>query len=314
MKRKILMTLLTFALFTSLVACALPNEGNSTEKEYSITYIENNKCDISLSKSKASYGDLIEIFIDDIASGYEVAKVTANDFMVEDLKFKMPAEEVVVKVYLNKINNTDVDINTYFFISVEANKYGVLELDNYLYKAGDTVEVSAKAKGSYVLDKIFVNGVAIEGKSFVMPAKDVVLSAQYKDALPETPWMMTVTPSPTYFEGRAHWYFTYGETGLEVVVKVEDRFVSLDTFTSDPGYQDNIEVILSPVSNTNGMDAGKTLHILVSCTNKVYLNSATSTTAWAGAPQMLSYFTSSVKLTSQEVDGYNGYEVRFTHS
>ena len=390
MKRKFLIILLALVLFVSLVGCGVSSVDNS-KKKYSIAYEENDMCEISLSETKATYGTEIKVTVKDIAKGYEISKVTANNFLIDNFKFKMPAENVVVKVYLVEIddslnpvnysltynansncsislskasaqkgeditvtvsniangytlsyikvngfiiegnsfkmpaedvvidvvlkdNSQSTPVNKTYSVSVVGSEYGILNIANSSYKAGETVDVEVRCKGSYVLDKILVNGTAIKGKSFIMPAENVVVSAEFKNALPETPWMMAVTPSPTYFEGRAHWYFTYGEKGLEAVVKVEDRFVSLDTYTSDPGYQDNVEVVLSPVSNATGMVTGKTLHILVSCTGKVYLNLANSATSWSGAPQMLPYFTSSVKITTQEEDGYNGYEVRFTIS
>ena len=65
-------------------------------------------------------------------------------------------------------------------ITVDQNiENGTIECDLATAKAGDVITVTAKANEHYQLASITVNGQAIEGNSFVMPKKDVVISATF---------------------------------------------------------------------------------------------------------------------------------------
>ena len=275
---------------------------------HNITYVENDKCTITLSKTEAKIDEVVEVIVSEISEGYELHKITANEFVIDNNSFIMPNEDVVVEVFLKEKTNDNLETGDYK-VKIEANEYAVIETEYSRYNEGDLVNIEYTCKGYYVLDSFYVNNEKISGTTFVMPNKDVTIKGNFKYVIEETPWQLSVVSNGV--KAKTFWYFTYAETGLEIKVLVDDRLICADEFNKDFGWQDNVEIILNAKSNTKGWDVDKSHKILVSSEGKNRIQKANTTSSWGAA---LNYESSKFNVSSslkslENKDGYNGYEV-----
>ena len=109
-------------------------------------------------------------------SGYKFAGTTVKtasgrEIKVDHGKFIMPEEDVTVSVKFDK--------NAYN-VSVQQPANGSVSVSSTKASAGDTITVTAKPNDEYECTSITVNGKAIEGTTFTMPAGDVTVSASFK--------------------------------------------------------------------------------------------------------------------------------------
>ncbi|MBQ4060900.1 MAG: hypothetical protein IJD46_02615 [Bacilli bacterium] len=315
MKKKILMFLLP-ALLTGCGGNNITDEPSSTPSEivktYEITIKENPNCKISVSKTVASRNETIEVFVTDIKSGYEVSKITVNGMKIDNNKFIMPNENVEIEVYLVNTNNTD-GVNS---VEIPNSEYALIWVDHESYDAGENVEIEYQCKGNYVLDYFTVNGEMIDGTSFEMPDGDALIEGTFKLAFEETPWQILSTSGG--LTARAFYYFNYGEEGLEIKIKVDDRMICGKEFKEQEHQRDNVEIIITPKSDHKGWAANETFKILVTADGDVNINRAVAGNQW-GIFSAKEYteedFNYSVTLKHLENnDGYNGYEVNIFFS
>lgn len=312
MKKKIFISIL---LGFMMIGC---NKSNSSSNElnnssinqqlkHNITFVENDKCTITLSKTEAERDEVVEVTVTEISEGYELQKITANGFTIDNNLFIMPNEDVEVEVFLKEIN-TNIN-NGDYKIKIEANEYALIETKFSHYDEGDIVNIEYTCKGYYVLDSFYVNSEKIEGTSFVMPASDVLIKGTFKKVIDDTPWQLAVQSNG--INARTYWYFTYSELGLDIRVLVDDRLICADEFNSDFGYQDNVEIILNGKSDVTGYEINKSHKILVSSQGKARIQKANSSSSWGGALNYeSSKFNANATLkTIENKDGYNGYEV-----
>ena len=103
MKNKLIILSLALALTGCNVNQPTTSTSESTNestsvvvKTYSISYSENEHCKISLSKTEASRNEVVEVYVNDIDEGYEIDKITANGFKIDDNSFIMPNEDVEI--------------------------------------------------------------------------------------------------------------------------------------------------------------------------------------------------------------------------
>ena len=107
------------------------------------------------------------------ADNYKLDFITVNGVAYYTNTFVMPAENVTVGAVFSKLAPNTYSIN----IGTVVN--GTLIVDKYSAVAGDTVTVTATPAAGYVLDKIYVNGTAITGNTFEMPAATVTITADF---------------------------------------------------------------------------------------------------------------------------------------
>ena len=321
---KISMLLLMSGLIT--VGCEnTPSNSNSSTNsqspnvsvtlEHKITYIKNENCSITLSKELAKRDETIEVSVTNIVEGYEVHKVTANGYIVDNYMFIMPNEDVEVEVILRQIVTSENTSKVKYNVKTIANEYAVIKTNSYYYSPGDLVEIDYSCKGSYVLDKFYVNNEEIDGTSFIMPEDNVLISGTFVNVLSDTPWQLSC--SAAGLTANSYWYFNYGVDGLEITVKVKDsrlcgeEFVLPNNSGNPVAWSDNIEIILGSKNSTSGYVPNETLKVLVDYLGNTQVNYANSATGWAGAKSYASLVfnaTSKIK-TLENKDGYNGYEV-----
>ena len=306
MKKTILA--LIIALFGLSLSSCKPNNSsiNSNdvnEQAYKLTYIENENCTITLSKTEAKVNEIITVDVSNIKNNYQLYKITANGMNIEDKSFTMPREDVVVEVFL-----VDV-VNGPYMIEVAKSEYAQISTSKISYSYNENVNIDYTTKGGYILDKFFVNGKEIKGTSFKMPMDNVVIEGKFKKAIEQTPWQLAVESGGNI--GRSYWYFEYGESTLNINVKVEDKMLCGYQYAQHSGYQDNVEIVLTPKTITPGWAVNKSYKFLVSCEGDCTVNVATTPTMWSDVWNYTGQdfgYTVDIKNIDKN-DGYNGYEV-----
>ena len=136
--------------------------------------------------------------------------------------------EVAKLMYLDEFGNT-LD----FYTNRRNGRRGATFL-GFLYVlqelARSNVDIEYQCKGNYILDFFSVNGTPIEGSNFVMPDDDVIIEGTFKLVFDETPWQ--IMASSGGLNARSFWYMNYGENGIEITVKVDDRMLCGEDFKS----------------------------------------------------------------------------------
>ena len=103
--------------------------------------------------------------------GYEVDTVKVNGEAITGTSFTMPEKDVTIEVTFKKSTYT---------VTVDAAANGTVTADKATAQMGDTVTVTATPDKDYELSQITVNGTAITGNTFTMPAENVTVAAEFK--------------------------------------------------------------------------------------------------------------------------------------
>lgn len=135
---------------------------------------ENGTVTASLTEAAATVGVTVTATPD---SGYvldEIIVTTASGTAVTVTKgkFIMPEEDVTVTATFKK---------SVFKLTVKQPNGGAILTDEEDVAAGETVKLRQTPSYGYEFVNYTVNGVAIEGDSFIMPEEDVVVSAVYSE-------------------------------------------------------------------------------------------------------------------------------------
>ncbi|MCH5160569.1 MAG: discoidin domain-containing protein [Clostridiales bacterium] len=123
---------------------------------------------------KAAEGVTVSVTVQP-ATGYELATLTYNDGADHDIfstkQFVMPDKEVTVSATFSMVD---------YDVTVGACTHGTIQVDKTTAHYGDTITVSqATADNGYRMGTVYVDGVAIQGTTFEMPAKDVTVTAEF---------------------------------------------------------------------------------------------------------------------------------------
>ena len=121
------------------------------------------------SKTKANYNDKITVTVTP-DTGYELDKITVNGTAINGNTFNMPASNVNVNVTFKK---------TVYKVTVGTIANGSVEVSAATATYGDKITVTATPDEGYEIDQIKVNGSAISGKTFNMPAEAVTAVATF---------------------------------------------------------------------------------------------------------------------------------------
>ena len=170
---------------------------------YSITLSSVSNGTASLSKTSAAQGDEITVTTTP-ATGYALDKITVNGTAISGNKFTMPAKNTTVAVTFKKVS---------YSVSLSSVSNGTASLSKTSAYYGDEITVTTTPATGYVLDKITVNGTAISGNKFTMPAKNTTVAVTFKKAT------YTVTLS-TVTNGTASLSKTSANAGDEITVTV----------------------------------------------------------------------------------------------
>lgn len=305
MRNKFLMFSLSFFLLgcqSHISSVSSQAEGSSHLGELHHIMVETNShCSVELNKTEARVNEEIVVTISDIEFGYCLDSIKANGNKIDNNKFYMPNEDVVISVSM-------VQTFESFSVNIESSPYAKITVDNSKYKAGDLVNIDYQTRGTYILDSFYVNNEKISGTNFYMPNENVVLRGEFVDSIEDTENQLIVYGGGVI--SRSFWYFKYGEDGLNVKIKVMDRILCGASIRNDPGYRDNIEFIISQESNAQGWDT-YTYKILISCDGGFYFQRANNASSW-GTPfiPVDDIFNFDVNVRSlNDKQGYDGYEV-----
>ena len=173
--------------------------------------------------------------------------------------------------------------------------------------------VNLLCKPQFIVCQPSVNFYSLEKAERLCSLLFVIFYARSKifrfiDVIKDTPWQLEVYSGTN--AARSYWYFSYGETGLNIKVIVDDRILWPSPYQSGTGYKDNIEFILGAKTTATGYETDKTLKFLVAYDGGNYVQVASSATAWANKSLAKSDYTVNVSTKSLEnKQGYNGYEV-----
>lgn len=140
------------------------------EYAINITKPVNGKVSVKDGASSAVKNTVIDLVITP-DKGYEVDTVKVNGEAITGTSFTMPEKDVTVEVTFKKSTYT---------VTVAAAANGTVTVDKASAQMGDTVTVTATPDTDYELSKITVNGTAITGNTFTMPAENVTIAAEFK--------------------------------------------------------------------------------------------------------------------------------------
>lgn len=166
--------------------------------------------------------------------------------------------------------NDQPDEPTQYNITIDQNiENGSIQCDRTTAKAGETITVTAEANENYQLVSITVNGEAITGNSFVMPEKDVVISATFDlaadltESVPEDA-IEIKSQSAGGASATGHITLKFGDSGLSFEAFVEDSSIV---------EKDGVAILLSRELPTIGglLKDGKTVKVSVSAKGVVSL-------------------------------------------
>jgi hypothetical protein len=118
----------------------------------------------------AQVGDKVTLTVTPNA-GYTLDKITSDQVTVNNNGFTMPAGEVTVKVTFKKVDYT---------ITVNSGAGGTATASATGGNVGDKINMDCTPDTGYKLDKIKVNGTAINGNTFDMPAANVTVTVTFK--------------------------------------------------------------------------------------------------------------------------------------
>jgi len=263
---RIVAAMLALTLVAGLAAC-------DPAGDYRIT-VEGGAYGTVTTVAKADAGELVTVNVD-AKSGYEVHRVYVNGTAIEGNTFLMPADDVTVSVTYT----ADSDEGAYT-VTVVDDIYGSTYASLATANEGDTVTLTTATSYATKLKHYLVNGERVTGNSFLMPAKDVTVTAEYESLIPETPVSFECVAS--FQRARSYWYASYEPEGIRIRAVVDDNI----TFASDivdpnMGYKDNIEF-------TVGFGAASDLsprhfNVLVSCDGNHWFRQFQN--GWVGADE-----------------------------
>lgn len=162
----------------------MPNNHVSVSSEfdpilYSVIINNTPEGNITVNKTEAYTGETISVFATP-ASGYRIraGSLKYNGIPVTAGQFKMPPGDANITCEYDVIYNN---------VSILNPDNGSLTASKNVALLGDTIIVNAVPNKGYTVPagSVRVNGVALDGNSFLMPLNDVTLTAQF---------------SPTYYD------------------------------------------------------------------------------------------------------------------
>lgn len=236
---------------------------DSVEK-YKVTVGSVTNGTASVSKTEAEAGEKITVTAKP-NTGYELDTIKVNGKAISGNTFTMPAQDTTVTVTFKKIN---------YKVTVGSVSNGTVTVSKSTANYGDTITVTAKPNTGYMLDQILVNGKAISGNTFKMPAKDTTVTATFKKVL----YNVTVNTPKNGTAALSRVKASLGDTvtvtakpntGYELdTIKVNGKVISGTSFTM-PATDTIVEVTFKKVIYT--LTVGKVTN------GKVTLSASTAT-------------------------------------
>ncbi|MGN0383051.1 MAG: hypothetical protein ACI4DS_02180, partial [Eubacterium sp.] len=185
---------------------------------YNVTVGTVNNGSVSVDRETATVEDTVTVTATP-DTGYELNTVYVNGTAIEGTTFTVPAADAEVTATFTAIDYT---------VTVGASTNGTISVDKSVANIGDTITVTATPDTGYKLDKVYVDGTAIEGTTFTMPAAAVEVTATFEKEV----YNLFVNNSSTY-----------SVAGATVSIKVNG------TQATTASYGDTVAVSITPDTN-----------------------------------------------------------------
>lgn len=288
--KRFLCVVLSFALcfgICSLAACGQSTRGHLITMQ--------NEAGTVLGRDRAEKGELVTLR--SAKAGYHPVAVYLNGRKLAGDTFVMPDEDVTALVVLG--SNAE---NAHTVTVSETGELGRTIADFSAAETGETVTLTTYVSyGNSVLEYL-VDGKAIDGNSFTMPDRDVVVSVRYTQLLRSGG--LTLSATQSYETATSHWYAGYTENGLTVEAVVEDNIIFTDTeYLDSIAYGDNVEFIVGPHATATGLDASR-YKVLVSANGSYFFEHYQG--GWVAANGKIDVLVRPCELSAH---GFNGYWV-----
>nr|MCR4670412.1 Ig-like domain-containing protein [Saccharofermentans sp.] len=207
--------------------------------DYTINVSSSTGGKIEADATAANYNDKITVTAIP-ETGYELDKITLNGTVISGNTFDMPASNVTIKATFKKIN---------YKISVNADDNGSATVPAATANYGDKITVTVTPRKGYEIDSLKVNGAAIVGTTFDMPAEPVTVEVTFKKAV----YKITLKVSEGAEAGLTKTEGYYGDeitvdvnvkSGYHLVaIKVNGEKIDGNTFTL-PDKNTSVEVVI----------------------------------------------------------------------
>ena len=200
----------------------IKNNGSITVETllYNITIDQTENGTVEADKTTAAEGETVTLTVTP-DEGYRLVSdsLKVNGEAIEGNTFAMPASDVTVSAQFELIPPT------LYNITIDQTENGTVEADKTTAAEGETVTLTVTPDEGYQLvsGSLKVNGEAVEGNAFTMPASDVTVSAQF-ELIPPTLYNITIDQTEN------------GTVEADKTTAAEGETVTL-TVTPDEGYQ-----------------------------------------------------------------------------
>ena len=297
----VVVLLLVIPIIVVLGTSGFNNNSSKTDESHKIFLESSNGGKIFSNLSEAKNGVQISLFVE-LEVGYYLEKIYVNNEEIDFLEFSMPNCDA----YIYGVFAKD---DTLYKVSSENSRYGKVSVDIGEAKSGKKISVEYFPLNDYVLDYFTVNGKNVgNNPEIVMPREDAVISAVFKPAIEDTPYV--ISAGMNNGTATSYWYFEYDDFGLTVTVKVKD---SLIIDYNETKYQDFVECLVSPYqSDSSNWIKNKTFKLTVTASGEAFIRYAKSATALDKEELISSDDSIQTNVTIKSItnkDGYSGYEV-----
>ena len=288
-------------LFIPIIAALADSNGNKEDLEYNIYIETSNGGNVTSDLSSAVYNTQITLSVEP-EMGYYLEKIYVNNEKIDNLEFLMPKKDAYIYAVFAKDDN-------YYKVTSENSRYGKVSVGIDKAQSGKKIIVDYFPVNDYVLDYFTVNGVNV-GKNIeiIMPREDVVISACFKPAIEETPYV--ISAGMNNGTATSYWYFEYDDFGLKATVKVKDPLI-IDYGESK--YQDFVECLVSPnQDDSSTWITNKTFKLTVTANGEAFIRYAKSATVLGKEEEISSDSLIKTNVANKSIankDGYSGYEV-----
>ena len=250
-----------------------------TANAYSITVVQPTGGTVSASATSATAGTTIELTANP-AEGYTLDYFTLDGERINGDTFIMPARNVEVSAVFTA--------NAYS-ITVVQPAGGTVTAFATSATAGTTVKLTATPAEGYTLDYFTLDGARINGNTFIMPARNVEVSAVFT----ANAYSITVVQSTNGMVSASATSATAGTT-IELTATPAEGY-TLDYFTLD-GERINGDTFIMPARNVEVS--------AVFTANAYSITVVQPTGGTVSASKLSAFFGEAVELTAVPDEGY----------
>ena len=250
-----------------------------TANAYSITVVQPTGGTVSASATSATAGTSVKLTANP-AEGYTLDYFTLDGARINGNTFSMPARNVEVSAVFTA--------NAYS-ITVVQPAGGTVSASATSATAGTTIELTATPAEGYTLDYFTLDGERINGDTFIMPARNVEVSAVFT----ANAYSITVV-QPTNGTVSASATFATAGTTIELTATPAEGY-TLDYFTLD-GERINGDTFIMPARNVEVS--------AVFTANAYSITVVQPTGGTVSASKLSAFFGEAVELTAVPDEGY----------